>query len=214
LRIANTEDIVVIVNKFSIALTKACKKSFKIGRIFTNTNRHKTVPWWTEELAIAMKRVNAFKRKYQRTKNNNNLRNQRQMEYYAEKVQYQTKLKNAKIQSWKQHCNKTSSTNPWNIVHISAAEKISNRQTMSTLQKTNGSHTEDLREKIQCTSEHLIPKDKEEEETEHHKRIRTLMEEPMEKKDDRDFTTEEIRQTIESLDCKKHQEKTALQLKS
>jgi len=39
---------------------------------------------------------------------------------------------------------------------------------------TNGSQTEDLREMIQCTLEHLIPKDKDAEETEHHRRIGTL----------------------------------------
>ncbi len=34
-----------------------------------------------------------------RTKNNNNLRKQRQPEYKVEKAQYQAKLKNPKIQS-------------------------------------------------------------------------------------------------------------------
>jgi hypothetical protein len=62
---------------------------------------------------------------------------------------------------------------------------------------TNGSHTEDLKEKIHCTLEYFISKDQEAEETEHHRCIRTLIEEPMERKDDKDFTTEEIRQTIE-----------------
>jgi hypothetical protein len=75
---------------------------------------------------------------------------------------------------------------------------------MSTLQKTNGSHTEDLCETIQCTVEYIIPKDYEAKETEeHHKRIRILIEEPMQMEDDRDFTQEEIRQTIKSTDHKK-----------
>ena len=116
-----------IVNKFSDALTMACNKSFQTGRAFTKTNRHKTVPWWTRELTIARKRVNTFRRKYYWTKNNNNLRNQRQSQYYAEKAQYQAKIKNAKVQSWKQYCNKASSTNPWNIIYKSAAGKINNR---------------------------------------------------------------------------------------
>jgi hypothetical protein len=57
-----------MVNKFSAALTTACNKSFKVGRTYVKTNKHKTVPWWTEDLTIARKRVNAFRRKYQRTK--------------------------------------------------------------------------------------------------------------------------------------------------
>jgi hypothetical protein len=71
------------------------------------------------------------------------------------------------------------------------------------LQKTNGSNTETLHATLQCTLEYLIPKDKETEETDHHKRIRALIEEPMVTEDDREFTTEEIRQAINSIDHKK-----------
>ena len=66
-RIANT-DMEDLVNKFIGALKTACKKFFKIGRVFMKTNKHKSVPWWTEDLTIKRKRVNAFRRKYQRTK--------------------------------------------------------------------------------------------------------------------------------------------------
>ena len=116
LQIANTEDMEDIVNKFSEALMTAFDKSFKRGRALMETNKHKTVPWWTEDITIARKRVNAFRRKYQRTKNNNNVREQRQTAYKVEKAQYQAKIKNAKIQPWKEYCNKVSSTNLWNIV--------------------------------------------------------------------------------------------------
>ena len=122
-RIATTEDMEDIVNRFSDALPTACNKSFKTGKAFMKTNKHKTVPWWTEDLTIARKRVNAFGTKYQRTKTNDILRDQRQNEYHVEKAQYQVKIKNAKIQSWKQYCNKVSSTNPWNTVYKSAVGK-------------------------------------------------------------------------------------------
>jgi hypothetical protein len=110
-----------------------------------------------------------FQKEIQKDKINNNLRDQRKTEYYAEKAQNQAKIKNAKIQSWRQYCNITSSTNPWNIVYKSAARKINNSQIMSTLQKNNGLHTEDLRETNQCILEYLIPKDEEAEENDHHK---------------------------------------------
>ena len=74
---------------------------------------------------------------------------------------------------------------------------------MSNLQKTDGSHTEDIREKIQCTLEYVIPKDEEAEEADHHKRIRTFFEEHVETEDDRESTTEEIRQTVKCVDQRK-----------
>jgi hypothetical protein len=39
-RIANTEDVEDMVNKFSDALTTVCKKSFKVGRTYMKTNKH------------------------------------------------------------------------------------------------------------------------------------------------------------------------------
>ena len=74
---------------------------------------------------------------------------------------------------------------------------------MTALLKTHGSHTEGLRESIMCTLEHLIPKDEETVATDHHKQIRTNIEESMGTEDDREFTAEEIRYTIKSKDHKK-----------
>jgi len=68
LRIANTEDMEDIVSKFSDPLTAACDKSFKKARTPTKIQKHKTVPWWTENLTVTRKRVTAFRRKYQRKK--------------------------------------------------------------------------------------------------------------------------------------------------
>jgi CHAT domain-containing protein len=111
-RIANIEDVEDAVNKFSEAITKACNKSFMISRAITKTKDKSTVPWWTQDLTISRQRVNAFRRKYQRTRNNDKLRDQCKTDYQIETAKYQAKIKNTKIQSWKQYCNKTSATNP------------------------------------------------------------------------------------------------------
>ena len=51
-RIDNIEDMEDTVSKFSAALTAACDKSFTKARRFMKTHKHKTVPWWTEDLTI------------------------------------------------------------------------------------------------------------------------------------------------------------------
>ena len=63
--------------------------------------------------------------------------------------------------------------------------------------------TRQTRETLQCILENFIPKDDKAEETDHHKRIRTFTEEPMGPEDDREFTSEEIRQTIKNVDHQK-----------
>jgi hypothetical protein len=117
------------------------------------------------------------------------------------------------LQSWKQYCNATSSTNPWNIVYKSASGKIKN-QIKTAFLKTHGSHTEELRETIMCTLEHLIPKDEETVATDHHKQIRTNIDESMGTEDDREFTAEEIRYAIKRKDHKKKRKKKRSQVKT
>ena len=43
--------------------------------------------------------------------------------YLAEKARYEATIKREKILSWKEYCNLTSSSNPWNEVYKLAAGK-------------------------------------------------------------------------------------------
>jgi len=56
----------------------------------TNTgkknSKKKSVPWWTESLTIMRKRVNACRRQYQRTRNDEEQRERRKQKYVEEKV--------------------------------------------------------------------------------------------------------------------------------
>jgi len=74
--------------------------------------KQKSVPWWTEELTIQRKRLNALIRRYQRTQNNEELRGYHKNIYHEEKTKYQATIKKEKLKSWKKYCNLTPSTNP------------------------------------------------------------------------------------------------------
>ena len=82
------------------------------------------MPWWTGELTIMRKKINAIRRRYQRSTRDSNLREARQYQYLQEKRKYEATLRKAKIQSWKKYCNATVSTNPCNMVYKLAAGKI------------------------------------------------------------------------------------------
>ena len=53
----------------------------------------------------------------------------------------------------------TPCTNPWNAVYKLALNKTKRRQTMTTLQKPDGSLTSDPNETVKIVIDHLIPKD-------------------------------------------------------
>jgi hypothetical protein len=56
--------------------------------------------------------------------------------------------KKGKIESWKEFCNFTTFTNPWIAVYKLASNKVKRSETLSTLQKPDGSLTTDINKTI------------------------------------------------------------------
>jgi len=110
-------------------------------------------------LTVMRKRTNALRRRYQRTRKHEGLRERRKTIYLAEKAKYEATIKREKIQSWKEYCNLTTSSNSWNEVYKLAAGKRRDN-TQITLRKTDESLTEDLSETLQLMLEHFTPDDK------------------------------------------------------
>ena len=138
--IKETCNIESTVEKLQEAITMSCSKSFKTRETTKKTTKQKSIPWWTKELTIKRKRLNALRRCYQRTKNNEELRKYRKNIYYEEKTKYQATMKKKKLKSWKEYCHLTPRTNTWNAVYKLALNKTKRSQTMTTLQKPDGSH--------------------------------------------------------------------------
>jgi ribonuclease HI len=96
----------------------------------------------------------------------------------------------------------TASVNPWSQVYKLAAGKTLNKNTITTLTKPDGSETRNTKETIEVLLDHLFEKDNTQENL-YQKQIRKTVEEPIETKDDIEFSREEIKQVIESFKEKK-----------
>ena len=57
-------DIEKRIDEFSEVLKLACNKSFPTYGATKKVTAHKTVPWWTQELTVLIKRTNAQRRLY------------------------------------------------------------------------------------------------------------------------------------------------------
>jgi len=88
-------------------------------------------------------------------------------------------------------------------VYKLAAGKRRKNTLITTLRKSDGSLTEDLRETLQIMLEHFTPDDKEEDDTELHKQARAQALEPTATDNDIHFTVEETRNAVASMDKKK-----------
>jgi hypothetical protein len=93
LRVAKAPNMETIVEELHDVLASACSSSFKILRTTKKASNHKSVPWWTEGLTILRKKVNAQRRQYQRTRGNNDLRDQQKSQYLATKSEYAAIIK-------------------------------------------------------------------------------------------------------------------------
>jgi hypothetical protein len=82
----------------------------------------------------------------------------------------QAAIKKGKIESWKEFCNITSCTNPWNAVYQLASNKVKWSEILSTLQKSDESLTTDIEETITYISDYLNAKDEVNKDSDYHKK--------------------------------------------
>jgi len=97
--ISEEEEIEKTVEEFHEVLKIACNKTFRKQRSSRKTTLNKSVPWLTEELTIMRKRINALRRRHQRMRNNDELRESRKMQYLKGKAHYVATIKREKIKS-------------------------------------------------------------------------------------------------------------------
>jgi hypothetical protein len=145
----------------------------------------RTVPWWSEELTIMRKRLNALRRRFQRKKDNDELRTQRKIQYTEAKTNYTTKIRKAKSLSWREYYNMTTHINPSNEANRLVADKRKSTTLITTLSKPDGTLTEDLQETHKHMLEHFSPEDNQHDDSDLHKQTRTPSMEPIYTEDDR-----------------------------
>ena len=78
-------NIETMVEGYNEALRRACNNAFIMHSSTRHPGTHKSVPWWTSELTALRKRTNALRRRYQRTQNDEGLRNIRKKQYIDSK---------------------------------------------------------------------------------------------------------------------------------
>ena len=94
----NTEQNIRIMEE---AIISACTKTFGCRSTINNNKKENSVPWCNVHLTVLRKKVNANRRLFQRTKNDDTLREIRKAKYKEAKRSYQHEISKAKSNSWK-----------------------------------------------------------------------------------------------------------------
>jgi hypothetical protein len=97
----------------------------------------------------------------------------------------------------------TTAANPWNAVYNLAVGKRNTSTQITTLCKLDGSLTTDTKETLCLMLESFTLEDNEWDDNDYHKQVRAQSQQPVNMADDKEFTIEEIRNAVESMDNKK-----------
>jgi len=124
------------------------------------------------------------------------------MQYLESKSTYAATIKREKRNSWKEFCNISTGTNPWGAIYKLASGGVNTRTQITTLLKPDGTQTGNTEETLSYMMETLAPKDNYLDDNDYHKSVRTLVEQPANTEDDREFTKEEVANTIDSMNNK------------
>jgi hypothetical protein len=208
-KVKQCTDIGTVIKEFISAITEACDTIFQVSKPSKRTNKQRSVPRWTRELTILRKKSLALRRRYQRTKADANLRQERRLQYLEGNRTYQTKLREEKIRSWKEFCTSTDSTNPWNAVYRYAARKLHEKPTLSTFKTSDNTYTTDTVSTVDRLLDQFIPDDEGSDEA-HHKQVRRQVLEPLNTIEDVPFTKQEIHDILYKFDPRKAPGKDAL----
>jgi len=182
---ANIEKIVSELNE---TLKMACNNTFPIHKASRNSKSHRSIPWWSADLTILRKRTNALRRLYQRTRNDDELREKRKTQYFESKATYAATIRREKIRSWKEYSDVSTASNTWGAIYKIAAGKRNTSSQITTLCKADGTLTSDTKETLSLMMETFAPRDNRGDDNEYHKQIRALSEQPANTAEDQEFT--------------------------
>jgi hypothetical protein len=126
--------------RFITAVALASDSAFRVSRHGKRAMKERSVPWWNGDLTVLRKKTLALSRRYQSTRNDGNLRQHRRLQYREGNRLYQEKLRQVKLDSWKDFCSRTKESNPCNAVYRLASGKLQNKTTLSTLKTPNGTY--------------------------------------------------------------------------
>ena len=76
-KITTEEDLEQNIDLFAEAVQSVCRRTFQNTTIWEKTSKKKSVPWWTDNLTLMRKTVNACRRLFQRKRNDEVLRENR-----------------------------------------------------------------------------------------------------------------------------------------
>ena len=126
-KVLQSTDTEELMSKFTSVITATCDAKFKVSRHRDRDTKGRSAPWWSSKFTVLRKRALELRRSYQRTRNDDNLPQDRKPRYQERKRLYQAKLQAGKLKSWKDFCSRTADSNSWGVVYKLLSGKMQSK---------------------------------------------------------------------------------------
>lgn len=187
-----------IVEELSSVIFQASLSSMPVKRCGMHN-----VPWWSKEIGCMRKRLNAFRRRFQRS-NNPILKHLYRLKYLEYKKEYSRMLTNAKSDSWKHFLSTIDVHNVWKKVYTHGVKKDFMRKLeISGIVLPTGRSTTSSSETVVAVLEKAFPSDPVQDDTDFHREVRDSAKDPFLSFQDTTFTLDEVNTVIGRLQSNK-----------
>ena len=128
------------------------------------------------------------------------MKDQRRQKHIENKRDYETEIRKAKLNSWKECCNAITTVNPWTVAYKLASGNINNIYTLTTLWESDDLMTRDVKEIINYIIDYFVPVDKKTNDNQYHKEVKIMVDQQLNTHNDRLFTREEVRACLDRIE--------------
>lgn len=140
-----------------------CRRALQRAEEKKRRTRRKTNEWWTRELMEARKELRKKRKNFQREINQEE-RERKKEEYRRERGEYKRAIEEEKRQSFVRFIERESEGNPWGVAYKIVAGKGNQGLGMRTVEREDGTWTENERQTTEYMLDKYFPRDTDEEE--------------------------------------------------
>lgn len=175
---------------------ETCERALEaaVPKSSTKKRKRQNAGWWNEVLRRLRQKVNQARRAAQKCREPTE-RDRLMTSYKNDRTNYKNKIKETKIQHFRDFCQENSSQDPWGVIYKIWRGKKKNDSPMKTRKEASGEWTTNEQETIRALMEQYFPED-EEDQTHEHQTIRRDSTRQIDSRDGDPFTMAELRQVV------------------
>lgn len=154
----------------------------------------KKVHWWTDRIAEMRVRLRRCRRRWMRTRTEEDRR-----EFVTARTAYVWEIRQEKRNAWQKLLDEGGENDPWGKAYKIVMERTKTETILTSMRKEDGSFTATVDETLEWILQGLLPDDRPEDDTEEQSSVRDQMEVASEGPEEPEFTEGELDRAVSQM---------------